>query len=497
MSNGEGIRDIPAEQVRFHVLLLASLVATITYQAGLDPPGGFWPDNNRGGRRVGDSILWTERPIRYHVFFYCNSIAFLVSLVAILMVQNVKLVKSHTLLVAMMLDVFALMGAYTSGSCRDIRSSVTVVAMAVVFLVYVLINVLFFTLRAVETRRALEKKHKRLLLVAILVATTTYNVGLNPAGGVWVGMDNDDLGHVAGNSALFLRYPRSFQAFFYCNTVSFLSSIALILLIVNPNLSRLAIRCYALYSCQMAGMLGLLSAYAAGSPQSVRTSIILIVAAVVAIVIVQTYGMMTLIRPAVDDADLARAAEEVGLRNPAETRSQDAYAEHKQLMLLGILGASVTYAASLGPPGGLWPDDDRGGGDQRRKAGNPVLLDTDPRRYLAFFYSNSISFVTSVVIVALLLQQILRKHRTQNQKLLLLATNIAVALDLLGLLAAYAAGTARESRNVVMLPTLAVLVIVVHAAVWFFSEGTCRGSSDDGASANVHDPRIAEQVLVI
>ncbi|KAL6839172.1 hypothetical protein ACP4OV_031063 [Aristida adscensionis] len=128
------------------VLLLANLAATITYQAGLDPPGGFWPDDG-DGHRAGDAILLSTQPARYRVFFYCNSTAFVESLVAILMVQNVKLVKSHTLLVATMLDMFALMGPYAAGTCRDARASAVVVAMAGAVLLYVLTHVLFFTLR--------------------------------------------------------------------------------------------------------------------------------------------------------------------------------------------------------------------------------------------------------------------------------------------------------------------------------------------------------------
>ncbi|RCV30822.1 hypothetical protein SEVIR_6G138000v4 [Setaria viridis] len=496
VSTANTIEKKAIKKVKSLVLLLANLAATVTYQAGLDPPGGFWPDDGEG-HRAGDAILLSKDPARYKAFFYCNSAAFVVSLVVILMVQNVRLVKSHTLLVAMMLDMFALIGAYAAGSCRDLRTSVHVVALAGAVLAYVLVHVLFFTLRATDSDGTVpEKKHKRLLLVAILVATITYQVGLTPPGGFWI-EENLRLGRHAGGAVLLDKYPRRFEVFFYCNTVSFMASIALILLLVNPNLSRLAIRCYALYACQVASLFGLMGAYAAGSARRLRTSIF----ALVLVVLVIAFFVANIIvfrlfktRTSSASADAPAAAEEeepTTARDAEETEYRDeVYAKRKYLMLLGILAASVTYQAGLAPPGGLWQDD--GGGTQQREAGNPVLHDTDQRRYHVFFYSNSTSFVASVVVIALLLQQILRRHRPENHELLLLATNTAVVLDLLGLLAAYAAGSTREWGNVAVLPVLVLIFMAIHVAVWLFGERRRCSQGGGGGSAS---GRMEEQVV--
>uniref|UniRef100_A0A0E0RDL6 PGG domain-containing protein n=1 Tax=Oryza rufipogon TaxID=4529 RepID=A0A0E0RDL6_ORYRU len=43
-------------ELRKYVLLLATLAATVTYTAGLDPPGGFWTDNV-GELLAGDPYL--------------------------------------------------------------------------------------------------------------------------------------------------------------------------------------------------------------------------------------------------------------------------------------------------------------------------------------------------------------------------------------------------------------------------------------------------------
>jgi hypothetical protein len=41
-------------------MLLAILAASITYQAGISPPGGFWSDNN--GHQAGDPVFHDEFP---------------------------------------------------------------------------------------------------------------------------------------------------------------------------------------------------------------------------------------------------------------------------------------------------------------------------------------------------------------------------------------------------------------------------------------------------
>lgn len=276
------------DKARSLVLLLATLASTITYQAALDPPGGVWQDDH-DGHKAGDPILLSTHPGRYKVFFYCNSTAFVASLVVIILVQYRSLVKPHALEAAMILDLFGLMGAYAAGSCRDISTSIYVIALAGAVLIYVVIHVVFFTLdhhdNKPKNNKLVDKRRKRLLLFAILATTITYQAGLTPPSRFWP--QDDEFGHQAGYPILFYNYPRRYKAFFYCNSVSFMSSIALIILLVNPNLYRPAIRSYALSVCTAAGLFGLVGAYAAGSTQHLRTSIYIftLVAAVLSLVV--------------------------------------------------------------------------------------------------------------------------------------------------------------------------------------------------------------------
>ena len=116
--------------MRKYLLLLAILVATVTYVAGMDPPGGVWLETE-DGHRAGDPILPDTRPIRYRVFYHVNATAFAASLVIIVLLLFLRKDAMRMLLavrVAMVLDLVCLMVAYVTGACRG--SAITVVASA-------------------------------------------------------------------------------------------------------------------------------------------------------------------------------------------------------------------------------------------------------------------------------------------------------------------------------------------------------------------------------
>ncbi|XP_020199377.1 uncharacterized protein [Aegilops tauschii subsp. strangulata] len=435
-----------ADQARSLVLLLATLAATITYQAGLDPPGGVWPDNGNG-HMAGDPILLTVNAKRYKTFFYCNSVAFVASLVAIILVQSKVMLQTHVLQAAMILDLFGLIGAYAAGSSRDLTTSIYAMALAGAVLVYVVIHVVFFTLNRAEATaeeiESVEKRRKRLLLFAVLAATITYQAGLTPPGGFRL-QDDGSSGHQAGDPVLLYNFPRRYKAFFYCNTVSFMLSIALIILLVNPHLYRPAIRSYALAVCTAAGMFGLIGAYAAGSTQHLKTSIYIFVLGAVVLFVIAVLFLVFL--------DKKDTVSELKQEN-ADKKGKAKHAKRKYLMLLGILVASVTYQAGLDPPGGAWQND-----SSWYDAGNPIMHDNRRPRYLAFFYSNSTSFVASIVVIVMLLPQWLNKNKEWSLKVM----NTTIVLDLLALLVAYAAGSSRGWKTSVY---VAVLIIAVLAYV--------------------------------
>lgn len=514
VDGNEGDADT-VEESRSLLLLLATLAATVTYQAGLSPPGGFWQEDGVG-HRAGDPVLLQIHPKRYKAFFHCNTAAFVASLVVIVIVQSKQLssgavVKRRALQAAMILDLFGLMSAYAAGSCRDLATTIYVSALAVAVFAYTIANVAAFstlghrresklmlwvdgTVQKVlqmlhlsdgqsETDDDLERKRKFLLQLAILAATVTYQTGLTPPGGFWP--ENNDFSHAgdpvlrhAGDPVLLDHYPSRYLVFFYCNATGFMASVAVILLLVNRRLYKQGIRCNALHACVMVGLLGLMGAYAAGSCRKLRTSIYVfaLVAAVIAFLILQIllfvfarHVVLPTLKHQVPPW-LPRLFEPLSPppRKPGDHKSKDPgqhteqYMKRKYLMLLGILAASVTYQAGLAPPGGTWGDDDKGKG---YVAGNPILRDIYRPRYHAFFHCNATSFVSSVVVIVLLLQRTVKRHSTP-----LWAMQTAVVLDLLGLLGAYAAGSCREletSVYVIVLVVAVVVYITLHVVLSF------------------------------
>ncbi|WVZ50548.1 hypothetical protein U9M48_001790 [Paspalum notatum var. saurae] len=498
--------DNGLRSARSLVLLLATLAATVTYQAGLNPPGGFWPDD-RDGHKGGDPILMTKHATRYRVFYYCNSTALAASLVVIFMVQmnclSRGLTSCHVLQAVMILNLIGLIGAFAAGCCRDVSTSIYVVALAGAVLVYVVFHLVFFTLRLkLEDLRKediddVEKRRKLLLLLAILAVTLTYQAGLTPPGGFWSVDDGGELGHHAdaGAPVLLSNYPRRYTAFFYLNATGFMASIALTILLVNPNLYRAGIHCRALYVCMVAGLFGLMGAYAAGSSRHVRTSIFMIALIAIVFIFVILLLVVFKIKPKSNEQSIgnngAGNANEDALERgnggtdnqekapPSQSTDSNDIQQHTKrmyLMLLGILAASVTYQAGLAPPGGVWLDNNDG-----HTVGNPVLHDSDHLRYRIFFVCNSASFTASMVVITLVLLTMMLKETKTDKKFLILAAQCMMVVDLIGLMGAYAAGSSREwetSGYILGLVAAVVFYIGVHLLTVINSSNTGQDRED-------------------
>ncbi|KAL6605763.1 hypothetical protein ACP70R_041416 [Stipagrostis hirtigluma subsp. patula] len=133
------------ERMHKYLLLLAILAATVTYNAGLAPPGGVWADD-ADGHLAGDPVLQAHYAVRYEVFFYCNATAFVASLVIIMLLLSSTFsfhgYRLRALQAAMVLDLLGLMGAFTAGSCRKVSTSAYIVALVAAVAAYLVVHLL-------------------------------------------------------------------------------------------------------------------------------------------------------------------------------------------------------------------------------------------------------------------------------------------------------------------------------------------------------------------
>nr|CAB3467856.1 unnamed protein product [Digitaria exilis] len=496
-------------KLRKYLILLAILSATITYQAGLAPPGGLWLDNLHG-HLASDIVLQSTYSKRYNVFFYCNSTAFMASLIVLILLLVRELSRNaiwlRSLHFAMLLNLLGLMGAYAAGSCRQIRTSLYTWVLLVGIFTYVVLHVVFFqhlasewlrqTLMDVqrswkdylalmfgenhstteeldasvkEKKDELEQKRSLLLVLATLSTTVTYAAGLNPPGGFW---PDSNASHHAGDPVLRDHYPRRFKAFMACNDTAFAGSLVIIIMLLSNTAVDHVVKSNALRICVVISLFGLMAAYAAGSSGSFRkvsTSAYAIL--VVAIVFAYVMAQVLVLNFAKDKVgyffEWVLCATPFKSLHPSENCKRSSMVsrkpEHKwrkDLILIGTLAVSVTYQAGLLPPGGLWPDDRDG-----HFIGDPILHDTDPRRYKAFFYCNATAFMASLVIVILLLNNTISKYKRS-----LLPMKTAMVLDLLALLGAYASGSCRKQKTSIYIFALFIAVfiyVVIHIFLSF------------------------------
>ncbi|KAJ1259041.1 hypothetical protein BS78_10G122900 [Paspalum vaginatum] len=452
-----------------------------------------------------------------------------------------KGVRRYALQTTMIVDLLSLTGSYVTGSCRKTKNSIYILLLLFLVFAYVFVHVLVAVHLIPERWKKLvaekfgrlsckhlwesnqggevneknwERRHNLLLMLAVLSATVTYQAGMNPPGGVW----SDDKG-VNGKPGYPILQHTNLKRYdvFYYNSVSFVSSVAITILLVNKVSCERGIKCYALRVCSVVGLVGLLIAYAAGSSRKAKQSIYLtiIAAAVLFSVPVQVFllsstdstlgGRFCMCMKSL--LEWAFGAPERGQEHTSEKQESSGHRvkkprkRHKYLVLLAILAASITYQAGLNPPGGFWSDDDAGHTDaashpvlnppadswwsiKGHVAGNPILADIHPRRYRTFFWLNSISFMGSIVVIMYMLNTSIWKMDVPLEVLQLI-----MILDLLALVTAFAAGSCRKLRTSVYVYGLVVAVVIYLVIVILLSKsiaGFLKPGEGSGSSSRRH-----------
>ncbi|XVE76822.1 hypothetical protein DITRI_Ditri13aG0011000 [Diplodiscus trichospermus] len=74
-------RDSPGD-VRNLLLIVATLIAAVTFQAGVNPPGGVWQENSNG--QFAGRAIYASQPEAFYVFLISNTLALSASILVII-----------------------------------------------------------------------------------------------------------------------------------------------------------------------------------------------------------------------------------------------------------------------------------------------------------------------------------------------------------------------------------------------------------------------------
>ncbi|KAF5442135.1 hypothetical protein F2P56_037049 [Juglans regia] len=115
-------RDNWIDETRGTLMLVATVIATVTFEAGLNPPGGVWQDDTNNGTTVtaGTSIC-QSRYQHYQWFLFFNTTAFVAALSVLLVIvsgfpQRIKFFIWF-LTLTMLIAIYTLAATYFNGLC--------------------------------------------------------------------------------------------------------------------------------------------------------------------------------------------------------------------------------------------------------------------------------------------------------------------------------------------------------------------------------------------
>ncbi|KAJ6879022.1 hypothetical protein NC652_032539 [Populus alba x Populus x berolinensis] len=271
-------RDSPNDG-RNVLLVIATLIAAVTFQAGVNPPGGLWQDDNVQEHHAAGRAIYASQKHPYYVFLMSNTLAFSASLLAgvnppggvwqdtgngthvagtaiyasqpgayyVFVVSNTMALSSCILVITSLTYRFpfhieiwvataSMMVTYASAVFavtprKSVRYRYLLFIASVPFLMRCL-GYFFKKYCMIENENQIGKKdspndaRNALLVIATLIAAVTFQAGVNPSGGLW--QDDNVQEHHAAGRAIYASQKHPYYVFLMSNTLAFSASLLVI-----------------------------------------------------------------------------------------------------------------------------------------------------------------------------------------------------------------------------------------------------------------------------
>ncbi|KAK9060611.1 hypothetical protein SSX86_021317 [Deinandra increscens subsp. villosa] len=89
------------DKKRNTLMVVSSLIATMAFQAGTNPPSGVWQDNSIG--QAGYAVMVYNHPKLYHTFLVCNTVGFVSTLsIILLLISGLPFLKHRVFMWVLM-----------------------------------------------------------------------------------------------------------------------------------------------------------------------------------------------------------------------------------------------------------------------------------------------------------------------------------------------------------------------------------------------------------
>uniref|UniRef100_A0A803NCE9 PGG domain-containing protein n=1 Tax=Chenopodium quinoa TaxID=63459 RepID=A0A803NCE9_CHEQI len=216
------------EEQNTALMVVASCIATLSFQVGINPPGSVWQDN-KDGHEAGTSIMSYDKDAGlYNVVQVSNTIGLMSSLSVILLLISGLPCKRHFVLFILRVTLWIAVTAsaatyfftigYLTNELCDKAALVEAMEYSDEIWLWLMLVILFGhavdthkqsrkdltqdtkiwklltcanvlpakeALKMTKDRAWLEEHRTSLMVVASLIATMAFQVGINPPGGVW------------------------------------------------------------------------------------------------------------------------------------------------------------------------------------------------------------------------------------------------------------------------------------------------------------------------